>query len=123
MVAMDLKPDSALPRDEEGLLARAAAGDARAFEALMRQHNRLLFRTARSILRHDAESEDAVQEAYVKAWRGLPGFRRDAKLSTWLVRIVMNEQAEAAPRGRPCPPADRPRRCRAHGRRSGRGNA
>jgi RNA polymerase sigma-70 factor, ECF subfamily len=73
------------------LAARAANGDDRAFEAIMRRHNRLLFRTARSILRSDAESEDAVQEAYVRAWRALANFRGDSKLSTWLVRIVINE--------------------------------
>jgi RNA polymerase sigma-70 factor, ECF subfamily len=67
------------------------ADDVRAFEALMRRHNRLLFRTARSILRDDAESEEAVQDAYFKAWRALPGFRGEAKISTWLVRIVVNE--------------------------------
>jgi RNA polymerase sigma-70 factor, ECF subfamily len=88
-----MNPDSAasLPREEDALVALARAGDARAFEAIMRRHNRLLFRTARSVLRNDAESEDAVQEAYFKAWRALPGFRAEARLSTWLVRIVMNE--------------------------------
>jgi RNA polymerase sigma-70 factor (ECF subfamily) len=88
-----MKPESAieLPREEDALVDLARAGDTRAFEAIMRRHNRLLFRTARSVLRNDAESEDAVQEAYFKAWRALPGFRAEAKLSTWLVRIVMNE--------------------------------
>lgn len=57
----------------------------------MRRHNRQLFRTARSILKSDAEAEDALQEAYLRAWRALSGFRADAKLSTWLVRIVLNE--------------------------------
>lgn len=73
------------------LAALAGAGNARAFEAIMRRHNRLLFRTARSILRSDAETEDAVQDAYLNAWRALGTFREDAKLSTWLVRIVLNE--------------------------------
>ena len=82
---------ASLPRDDHALVGLACAGDARAFETIMRRHNRLLFRTARSVLRNDAESEDAVQEAYFKAWRALPGFRAEAKLSTWLVRIVMNE--------------------------------
>jgi RNA polymerase sigma-70 factor, ECF subfamily len=66
-------------------------GDARAFEAVMREHNRMLFRTARAILRDDAEAEDALQEAYVQAYRSLGSFRGDAKLSTWLARIVANE--------------------------------
>ena len=73
------------------LAAHAAAGNAVAFELIMRRHNRLLFRTARSVLRSDAETEDAVQDAYLNAWRALASFRADAKLSTWLVRIVLNE--------------------------------
>ena len=73
------------------LALRSAAGDDAAFAAIMRRHNRLLFRTARSVLRSDAEAEDALQEAYLHAWRSLPRFRAEAKLSTWLVRIVVNE--------------------------------
>ncbi|MBS0450554.1 MAG: RNA polymerase sigma factor [Proteobacteria bacterium] len=79
------------PPDDAQLAARAARGDAHAFETIMRRHNRLLFRTARSILKSDAEAEDALQDAYLRAWRALGGFRADAKLSTWLVRIVINE--------------------------------
>jgi RNA polymerase sigma-70 factor (ECF subfamily) len=65
--------------------------DARAFEQIMRQHNRMLFRTARAILGDDSEAEDALQEAYVQAYHSLESFRGDAKLSTWLARIVANE--------------------------------
>lgn len=70
---------------------RIAAGDCDALVALMRRYNQTLYRTARSILRDDAEAEDAVQEAYLLAYRAMGGFRGDAKLSTWLVRIVANE--------------------------------
>lgn len=73
------------------LAARAATGDSSAFEVLMRRHNRTLFRTARAILRNDAEAEDALQEAYLQAYRALPGFRAEARFGTWLVRIVANE--------------------------------
>ena len=83
-------PISAATSDTD-LAARAAAGDEHAFESIMRRHNRLLFRTARSILKSDAETEDALQEAYLRAWRALGSFRADAKLSTWLARIVINE--------------------------------
>lgn len=76
---------------ERELVARAAAGDGAAFEVLMRRHNQLLFRTARSILRDDADAEDALQEAYLRAWRALGTFRAESRLSTWLVRIVANE--------------------------------
>ena len=83
-------PLAAAATDAE-LAERAAKGDESAFERIMRQHNRLLFRTARSILKSDAEAEDALQEAYLRAWRALSTFRADSKLSTWLVRIVINE--------------------------------
>ncbi|MEG0053835.1 MAG: RNA polymerase sigma factor [Comamonas sp.] len=73
------------------LTFRAISGDEVAFEAIMRRHNRLLFRTARAILKSDMDAEDAVQQAYLQAWQALDDFRADAKLSTWLVRIVVNE--------------------------------
>ena len=57
----------------------------------MRRHNRQMFRTARAILRDDAEAEDALQEAYLQAYRSLGSFRADAQFSTWLARIVVNE--------------------------------
>ncbi len=89
-VAIDRPPATRDTPDAE-LARRAAAGDEPAFEFIMRRHNRLLFRTARSILKSDAETEDALQEAYLRAWHALAGFRGEAKLSTWLVRIVINE--------------------------------
>lgn len=73
------------------LALRAAGGDEVAFEAIMRRHNRLLFRTARAIVKSDADAEEALQQAYLRAWRALGEFRADARLSTWLVRIVINE--------------------------------
>ncbi|MEO7641190.1 MAG: RNA polymerase sigma factor [Ramlibacter sp.] len=84
------QPPSETASDTE-LAARAAAGDAEAFRAIMRRHNQLLFRTARSVLKDDAEAEDALQDAYLNAWRALGSFREEARLSTWLVRIVLNE--------------------------------
>lgn len=83
-------PISEATTDTE-LVLRAASGDGIAFEAIMRRHNRQLFRTARSILKSDCEAEDALQDAYLRAWRALSSFRSDARLSTWLVRIVVNE--------------------------------
>jgi RNA polymerase sigma-70 factor (ECF subfamily) len=75
---------------DETLLARILGGDTRAFSDLMRKYNRRLFRVARSILRDDAEAEDALQDAYLQAYRALPGFRGESALGTWLTRIVMN---------------------------------
>jgi len=73
------------------LAARASRGDQVAFERIMRRHNRTLFRTARAILRNDEEAEDAVQEGYLQAYGAMASFRGDAKLSTWLARIVANQ--------------------------------
>lgn len=78
--------------DEELLLARrVAAGDCLAFELVMRRHNRRLFRLARATLRNDAEAEDALQEAYLIAYRYIGQFRGEAALGTWLSRLVLNE--------------------------------
>lgn len=73
------------------LVVLARAGNDAAFAQIMRRYNRRLFRTARSILKSDDDTQDAVQEAYLRAWRALASFRSDARLSTWLVRIVVNE--------------------------------
>ena len=70
---------------------RVASGDEDAFHLLMRRHNQTFYRTARSILKDDAEAEDAVQESWLLAYRAMCTFRGDAKLSTWLTRIVVNE--------------------------------
>ena len=81
--------DSGTPDAE--LARRVAGGDPQAFETLMRRYNRALFRTARAILRDDAEAEDALQEAYLQAYRTIGSWRGDARLSTWLARVVANE--------------------------------
>lgn len=73
------------------LVAKTLAGDTRALTTLLRLHHRTLYRTARAILRDDAEAEDAVQDAFLQAFRALRTFRGDSKLSTWLVRIAANE--------------------------------
>jgi RNA polymerase sigma-70 factor, ECF subfamily len=77
--------------DDAALVRRVVEGDPAAFELVMRQHNRRLFRLARAMLRDDAEAEDALQEAYLTAHRALPGFRGDASLATWLSRLVTSE--------------------------------
>ncbi len=80
-------------RDESDLelARRVVAGDLSAFERIMRRHNRMLYRAARAILRDDAEAEDCLQSAYLRAYQALGGFAGHAKLSTWLARIVINE--------------------------------
>src|SRR5688500_4689932 len=72
------------------LIAGVARRDPQAFEQLMRRHNSRLFRVARAILKDDAEAEDALQEAYLDAYRHIADFRGDARAGTWLTRIVIN---------------------------------
>jgi RNA polymerase sigma-70 factor (ECF subfamily) len=79
------------PLSDATIAQRVAADDWQALHDLMRRYNQRLYRTARSILRDDAEAEDAVQEAYLHAYHAMGSFRGEAKLSTWLVRIVVNE--------------------------------
>jgi len=62
-----------------------------AFEAVMRQHNGRLFRVARAILKDDSDAEDALQDAYLEAYKHMGDFRGDSQLSTWLTRIVVNQ--------------------------------
>ncbi len=75
---------------DEELVRLVSSGDRAASVLLIRRYDQLLYRTARSILRDDAEAEDALQEGYLLAFRSMERFRHQAKLSTWLVRIVAN---------------------------------
>ena len=90
MQPVSVEPPAKESSDLE-IAQRIAAGDRGVLERLMRKNNQRLFRTARSILKDDAEAEDAVQEAYLLAYQAMAGFRGGASLSTWLVRIVANE--------------------------------
>lgn len=82
------------PLSDAELAQRIAGGDLTVLPQLMRRHNQTLYRTARSILNDDAEAEDAVQEAYLLAYRAMGQFQGNARLSTWLVRIAVNVALE-----------------------------
>lgn len=85
-------PPATRPREaDRALAASILAGEPGALERLMRANNRRLFRTARSILRDDADAEDAVQEGYVRAFHALGRYRGESSLATWLTRIVANQ--------------------------------
>jgi RNA polymerase sigma-70 factor, ECF subfamily len=77
--------------DDGAHVQRALARDGSAFRAIMQKHNRRLYRIARTILRNDADAEDALQDAYVSAFANLASYRGESTLTTWLSRIVMNE--------------------------------
>lgn len=72
------------------LVHAAQTGDLWAFEELVRRHQTSAYRVALRLLGSPAEAEDAAQEAFVQAWRGLPAFRGESSVSTWLYRIVTN---------------------------------
>lgn len=104
-------PAAVLAEENDLALARRiAAGEAAAFELMMRRHNRRLYRLARATLRNDADAEEALQEAYLAAYRSIARFRGDASLFTWLSRLVLNEcYGRLRKRGRRealCPMAD-----------------
>ncbi|ANM14863.1 MULTISPECIES: RNA polymerase sigma factor [unclassified Rhizobium] len=73
------------------LVPLAKIGDEVAIRAIIQLHNQRLFRTARAVIRDDAEAEDVVQASYIKAFASLSAFRGEAELSTWLTRITLNE--------------------------------
>jgi RNA polymerase sigma-70 factor (ECF subfamily) len=75
---------------DEEIVARVLAGERALFELLMRRHNQQLFRVARAILRHDAEAEDAVQQAWISAYQRMDQFAGAARFSTWLTRITIH---------------------------------
>lgn len=77
-------------RSDAELIDASRAGDASAFEIIMRRNNRLLFRTARGVVPDDDEAQDVVQETYLRAFTNLHAFRSEAALSTWLARIAIN---------------------------------
>lgn len=105
-----MRPELALREntklDESDLVRRACSRDGAAFRTIMERHNRRLYRIARAVLRDDSEAEDAVQEAYVRAFANLGTFRSDSSLATWLGRIVLNETLGRLRRRRPAAPVE-----------------
>jgi RNA polymerase sigma-70 factor (ECF subfamily) len=84
---------------DQEIVERIKAGDTALYEIIMRRYNQRLYRVARAILRDDAESEDVMQDAYVRAYQHLDQFAGRAPFSTWLTRIAVHE-ALARVRGR-----------------------
>lgn len=74
--------------EDAQLVTQAQLGDELAFEQLVQRHADLAYRVALRIMRNPHAAENAAQDAFIRAWRSLPGFRQDATFSTWLYRIV-----------------------------------
>jgi RNA polymerase sigma-70 factor (ECF subfamily) len=84
---------------DEEIVARVRAGEARLFELLMRRYNPRVYRAARSILRDETETEDAMQAAYLSAYAHLREFEGRSTFSTWLTRIAIHEALARKRRG------------------------
>jgi RNA polymerase sigma-70 factor (ECF subfamily) len=83
-----MRPD--LSADESELLTRLRAGEDSAYEELVRTYSSRLLAVARRIVGNDEEARDVIQDAFLNAFRSLRNFHGDARLSTWLHRIVVN---------------------------------
>lgn len=94
-----LNPPTSTLTDEE-IVTRVRAGETHLFELIMRRNNRRIYRTARAIVRDDAEAEDVMQDAYVRAYAHLHEFEGRARFSTWLTRIAVHEALARVRRGR-----------------------
>ena len=86
------RPNRAVPDEDDFLLLdRVLAGDRRAFEPLVRRHERRVFRVTIAVLGNIEDAEEAMQDTFVKAFRHLDQFRKEARFTTWLTRIAINE--------------------------------
>ncbi|MCK9554161.1 RNA polymerase sigma factor [Aquamicrobium sp.] len=88
------------------LVEFAQKGSSSAFELIVRRHNRTLFRAARGVLNDDGLAQEAVQEAYLKAFTSLDSFQARSSLKTWLTRIVVNQAIDFSRRSRPAVPLE-----------------
>ena len=77
--------------NDSDLVHASKQGDAGAFEQLVKRYDRRLLRISQTVTRNREDSEDAVQEALLKAFQGLEKFREDSQFSTWMIRITVNE--------------------------------
>jgi RNA polymerase sigma-70 factor, ECF subfamily len=80
-----------LAKSESSLVERVRCGDHEAFYALVRPHERGIYLAALSILNNDADAEEVAQEAILKAFKAIGRFRGEAKFSTWIIQIAINE--------------------------------
>jgi RNA polymerase sigma-70 factor, ECF subfamily len=82
---------NAATANEAGLIARIVSGETELFHQLIRPYEKLVYVTIFAILKNETDAEDGAQEALISAFRNLKSFRGEAKFSTWLVTIAMNE--------------------------------
>jgi len=90
-VMVSPKPVAREATSEQTLIQRIQGGESDLFYELIRPYERVVFLSAVSILRNDSDAEDVAQEAILKAFKYLANFRNEAKFSTWLIQIAINE--------------------------------
>jgi RNA polymerase sigma-70 factor (ECF subfamily) len=78
-------------RDESALINQICQGQTELFQTLIKPYERSVFAVAYSVVNNGADAEEVAQEAFLKALIGLKNFRADAKFSTWLIQIALNE--------------------------------
>jgi len=94
--------------EDDEIVRRVRGGERGLFAVLMRRHNRRIYRAVRSVIRNEAEVEEVMQQAYLNAYAHLDQFAGDAQLSTWLVRIALNEALGHRRKARPLLSLDDP---------------
>ena len=87
---MTTNPTLSAVEADETLVLRAQKGDTGAFDELVRRYTSIVYRILYKILRHEEDTQDALQDTFVSAYRALPRFRQDARFSTWIYRIATN---------------------------------
>ena len=87
---MTTNPTLSAVEVDEVLVKRAQQGDTAAFDELVRRYTSIVYRVLYKILRHEEDTQDALQDTFVSAYRALPRFRQDARFSTWIYRIATN---------------------------------
>jgi len=85
-----------LDAEERALVVRSQARDEEAFRVLVERHQHHAYGLALRIVRSPDDAEEVAQDAFVRAWKALPGFRGDSRFSTWLHRIVARRALDRA---------------------------
>src|SRR5262249_32564916 len=91
-----VRPEAARMADERRLIARSQAGDTGAFRELVERHQARAYTLALRILRSASDAEEVAQDAFVRVWTALPGFRGESSFGTWLYRIVARRAFDRA---------------------------
>src|ERR1700740_1056126 len=86
-----MKPAKETNEAASALIARVLGGETELFHELIRPYEKLVYVTIFAIVKNEADAEDGAQETMINAYRHLGSFRSEAKFSTWLVTIAMNE--------------------------------